>query len=127
MKKSLLLGLMFIIMSEHDVRGLNVYVDESIESIARGIVDNLVNEDFAEVRTNFHSSLRDQLSADQIQAAWNGTKSTLGSFEEIISVKETTVQGFKQILVRCKFKNDNATVQVTFNEDEKVIGLYILP
>lgn len=101
--------------------------DPKREEIARKIVKNMVDDNFEEARVDFAFSLKQGLNAQQMQQAWSSLLVQIGEFQNVISATDAQVQGYNQILVRCKFARENATVEVTFNEDNKVIGLYLKP
>lgn len=101
--------------------------DPKREEIARKIVKNMVDDKFEDARVAFAYSLKQGLSAQQMQQAWSGLLVQIGEFQNVISATDAQTQGYNQILVRCKFARENATVEVTFNEDNKVIGLYLKP
>ena len=129
MKRNLISTILagMLVLTANQLYSLTPSVVNNIETISREILDNLVKADYAAVRTNFHSTLRDQLSVQQIRDAWTNLTASVGKFKEIMTVKESTVNNYRQINIRCKFENDNATLQVTFNENEKVVGIYLIP
>jgi len=83
------------------------------EAIVKKIVDNLKKKDYEAVRTDFTNVLRQQL--------------TVGNFQEIMNVKTQNVNGYDVVRARCRFQNDNGTVEATFNDEHKVIGLFLRP
>lgn len=103
------------------------YVQENRKKITTDIVNSLVSEDYDAVRKNFHSTLKTALPVEKISEVWTSVITASGAFKEILSTSEVVVQGYNQVKIRCKFENENATVEATFNEDDKVIGLYIKP
>ncbi|KAA2238827.1 DUF3887 domain-containing protein [Chitinophaga agrisoli] len=101
--------------------------EESRKKITNEILNNLVSEKYDDVRKDFHSSLKAGLPAEKIAEVWKSTIDVNGPFEKVLSTTMATVQGFNQVKLRCKFKNENATLEATFTEDDRVIGLYIKP
>jgi len=97
------------------------------EAIVKKIVDNLKKKDYEAVRTDFTNVLRQQLTVKQIGDAWENFLSTLGNFQEIMNVKTQNVNGYDVVRARCRFQNDNGTVEATFNDEHKVIGLFLRP
>ena len=106
---------------------ISISDEEKRKKISQEIVDNLVKEDYESVRKDFHVSLKTNLSAEKISEAWQNLISMTGIFEKVLSTTPAETNGFQQIRIRCKFKKDNATVETTFNEDDKVIGLWLKP
>jgi hypothetical protein len=101
--------------------------EEKRKKISQEIVNNLVKEDYEAVRKDFHVSLKTNLPVEKIAEAWQNLIQMTGSFEKVITTIPAETNGYHQVRIRCKFKNDNATVETTFNEDDKVFGLWLKP
>ena len=82
---------------------------------------------YEDVQKEFANGLKSQLTAEMIGKGWENLLSQAGDFVKIISTTSTTIQNYPVVKVRCQFKNDNANVKVTFNDDNKVIGLFLKP
>jgi hypothetical protein len=68
-----------------------------------------------------------QLSTQNIKDAWLNTTNIVGEFEKILSTRTAVSQGYNQVISRCKFEKDKMNVEVIFNEDDKVLGLWLKP
>jgi len=105
----------------------NVSDESTRKRIAQNIVGNLVNEKFEAVRTDFSGALKSQLSAQNIEDVWFNVTTQLGKFEKVDSIRTAVSQGYNQVFSRCKFVVDSVTIEVGFNEEDKVIALLIKP
>lgn len=126
----LLLALAIVILSFIPAPALrtNAFVDEAKrKQITNDILSNLVKEKYEDVRKDFHSSLKVTLPVEKISEVWSTVISQSGSYKKIISTNVTTFQGYNQVKLRLEFANENATLETTFTEDDKVLGLYIKP
>lgn len=97
------------------------------KQIAREIVDNLTKDDYQAVAKDFSNVLKQQLSPQNIGDAWSAVVAQLGKFQSKSSERVAIIQGYNQVIIRCKFEVDSLNVEVTFNENDKVIGLYLKP
>lgn len=123
-----LLAVLFVMFSSFNTPNLSVTRDETNrKQITRAILDNLVKEKYEDVRKDFHSTLRTSLPTEKIAETWQTVISSSGQFKEVISTAVAQTQGFNQIRIRIKFETENATLETTFNEDDKVVGLWIKP
>jgi hypothetical protein len=95
--------------------------------IATEIANNLVALKYSAVQKDFGTLLKNSLTTDQLRQAWESVIAQFGPFEKILSQTPLTYQGYKVMKLRCKFANDNASIEVTFNDENKVIGLFIKP
>src|SRR5688572_32904125 len=82
--------------------------------ITNAILDNLVKENYEDVRKDFHSTLKANLTVEKISEVWAAVVNTNGAFEKISNTTVAEVQGFNQVKLRCQFKNENATLETTF-------------
>lgn len=102
--------------------------EDTRKAITQAILDNLIKEDYDAVQKDFYGPFKQALPIEKISEAWQQTVTTVGDFVKVLATTAaTTPEGFNQIRLRCQFKNDNLTVETTFNEDDKVIGLYLKP
>jgi hypothetical protein len=101
--------------------------EEKRKRITQEIVNNLVKEDYEAVRKDFHSGLKTNLPVEKISEVWQNLIATNGAFENMTSTTVAQTNGFNQVRIRCQFKNENATVEATFNDDDRVIGLFVKP
>ncbi|WP_295122702.1 DUF3887 domain-containing protein [uncultured Chitinophaga sp.] len=97
------------------------------KKISLEIVNNLVKENYDSVRKDFAPALKQELSAERLAEGWKKLIETTGTYTEVASSTVNAVNGYNQVKVRCKFKKGNATVEVTFNEEDQVLGLYLKP
>lgn len=101
--------------------------DESRKKIAAEILDNLIKENYDQITEEFSIALKRTLTVEQISSAWSDFIEIYGTFSEKISTEASKPQGYDLIKIRCKFENDNGTIEVYFNENDKVVGLFLKP
>jgi hypothetical protein len=97
------------------------------KDIAKRILDNNIAEKYEDMRADFSAELKAQLPAEKIAGVWKQIIDSEGPFQKVLSTSAVVVEGYNQVLIRCAFKNDNLTMQVTFNQEEKVVGLFWKP
>jgi len=101
--------------------------EEKRKKVTQAILDNLVKEKYEDARSDFHVSLKAVLPVEKISENWRAIIQLNGKFQKVLSVNAITTMGYNQVQLRCEFANDNMTLEATFNEDDKVIGLYFKP
>ena len=95
------------------------------EKIAADIASNYAKKNYAAVRKDFAKIMLDALSEEKIKDTWESLTAKIGEFQKVLTTKEEQVKGYTVIKKRCQFASENATIQVTFNEENQVVGLYI--
>lgn len=120
--------LLLITMSFTPISNTGIGYDESARiKITKAILNNLVQQQYEEVSKNFHVTLKQNLPTEKINEVWTTVVSTYGAYKETLTVRTDVFQGFSQVKIRCQFENEKATLEATFTEDDRVIGLYIKP
>ena len=97
------------------------------EKIARAIVNNLATGDFEAATVEFTDTLKRQLTPAMMRGPWMNLVAQAGAFTAILSAQENQTESYNQVVVFCKFENGNAVVQVIFNQEEKVTGVFLKP
>jgi hypothetical protein len=98
---------------------------EERERVAADIASNLAKNDYTAVRKDFAKIMLDAISVEKIKDNWESLTAKIGEYQNVVSTKESQLNGYNVIKKRCQFASENATIQVTFNEENKVIGMYL--
>lgn len=94
------------------------------EKIAKDLIAAFVREDYEGVSANFHATLKQTLPQEKLQEVWQNVVNTYGKYVETKSTTNVIQSGYHQVVSRLKFEKDNLTLEMTFNEDDKLIGFY---
>jgi hypothetical protein len=132
MKNPILLAATLIVFITFGMTGYSQIVSaaaatsamEMREKLSDELVTNLSNKNYAAARKDFAKVMLDAMSVEKQKEAWEGLIAKVGAFQKVLTTKEEIVSGYNVIKKRCQFAGENATIQVTFNEENKVIGLY---
>jgi hypothetical protein len=64
------------------------------------------------------------MSLPELQATWTQLLTLSGAFQEQSGTKTTFVQGKPVVAVTCDFVNGTMDIQVAFNNNSLIIGMY---
>ena len=118
----------YLLITASSFHEKNNRFDEGLrKQISTTILNNLVKQDYEAVRKDFHSSLKVTLPVEKISEAWETTVKVNGAFEKVLSTSATKMGEYNQIRIKCMFHDGNITLEVTFTEDDKVLGLFLKP
>ena len=98
---------------------------EQREKVATNITNAFAKKDYAAVRKDFAKIMLDALSEEKLKDTWEGFITKVGEFQKVLTTTEVKDKDYNIIKKRCQFVSENATIQVTFNEENQVIGLYL--
>lgn len=126
-KQILLASGLFILSSVFMRPNVTAQVNPTRDQISRRIIENLRTDKFQAIQDECHILIKPSFPVAQLNQMWSNVLVQLGEFESVKSVTEAKNQTYQVVSVRCKFRKDNATIELTYNEDNKIVGLYIKP
>ncbi len=103
------------------------------EVIARGkeIVELTNTMDYSALAEELQDDLKDQVSAQQLEEAWDRQLSFAGSFQEYLQVvtagtkDDATGNEYAVVVLVCKYENADLTFTLSMNEKLELVGLYM--
>lgn len=99
----------------------------SLEEIATTWVNLLVEAKFDQAVESFDKTMAEQISAAILRETWSDLIAQVGVFKGIVSTR-TSKQGiYDLVFVTCNFKNATLDIQLTYDADRKVAGLFFRP
>jgi hypothetical protein len=94
---------------------------------AKEAVDIIVSEDIPRLRNRFSEQLQVQLSEQRIREIWAIVVLDVGAFRKQVSSQYARVDQQDVVAVRCEFERGFAQIRVTFDQQNKIVGLYFYP
>ena len=121
----LFLSLLPVIKST-SVPGKNIkqFDQETRNRIAKSIINDLSKEDYDGVMSYYDISLKQNLPREKLQEVWQNIVNNYGPYSEVISMNNIVNQGYNQVILRLKFEKGNLTLELTYNQDDQVFGLF---
>jgi Protein of unknown function (DUF3887) len=98
--------------------------DEALQAKTRNLVENLVHGDYSGARKDFDFTMRSHLDADQLAEAWQKVEAQVGTFEAVERVRTEHKGLYSFLFARCRFSRGEKVVQVTYDADGNVAGLF---
>ncbi len=95
------------------------------ESAAVAIVDALASGDMAAATKDFDATMRQSITTAQITEVWASVIAQDGPYTGQTAINSRQEQGYDVVRVICQFERGTKTVQVSFDSDLKVAGLFI--
>ena len=100
---------------------------EDLEKDAQQVVDDMLAGNFGDVTEKFDETMAAALSEEALKASWNSVAILLGEPAEMVSVESMEVSGSHVCVVTQAFENSNLQIQISYDEDRKISGLYMRP
>ncbi len=94
---------------------------------AEGLLELLVEEDFDSFAAHFDEQMNAALPVEQLAQTWQGLLIQVGKFNGKIEEQSLTQQGYDIVIFLCEFENANINVQLVFNEEKDISGLFFRP
>lgn len=101
--------------------------EDTPETLAGQFVDLLAKEDFASAVKWFDAKMTSALPESSLKQTWVSVTGQAGKFNKQLKTKTEKIQGHEKVSVTCEFEKANLDVQVVFDSQKKVAGLFIVP
>ena len=96
-----------------------------IKEEVQAIIHNLNNNNYEEVISKGDSILQKELSVNELKDVWEDVSEDLGSFVELVSVSCEEKNNIAGATVIAKYENSRAQFSMSFNEEMKLVGIYM--
>jgi dienelactone hydrolase len=99
------------------------------EALGRDTVSELATGAFDKVVARFDQKMTAGLSREKLAAAWQTILGQAGSFKAVTAVRiqDAPAQGVHIVVLTSAFDNGPLNIQVAFNDEGKIAGLFFLP
>lgn len=94
---------------------------------AREAVSLLSKRDYAAVTARFDDSMRAAMPTEKLKEFWEQLISQMGAFKERGKARQEKVQGYDVVFVRCEFEKGRLDLQLTFDSDGRIGGMFVRP
>ncbi len=99
---------------------------DDMESVAHGIVESLVRQDFAAVTRDFDAELAAALPVEKLESAWVKTVDIFGPFVKTLETRVERHWKHTTVSITCEFARAQLDVHVKFSRGGDISGLLIL-
>lgn len=104
---------------------LSVVLLAQTDNVAKSktIVALLSKADFTTAHSYFSEEFKSQFPLEQLQKTWETINSQVGKFQR----QSDVLSDKNPIVITCEFENLNLDVQISFDKENKINGLYFAP
>jgi dienelactone hydrolase len=100
---------------------------EDLKVQAQIFVGQLLKADFAAAASQFDDQMKAALSEAKLQESWQNIIAEAGSLLQIDVLRTAELEGNRIVVVRCQFQMNVVDVQVVFNDQGLISGLFFAP
>ncbi len=87
-------------------------------------VDNLLIGNYQACTVDFNEKMISALPVLSLQQAWEQTVTSAGDFQQIERIETASNSGYQQVIAYCQFSKNGIKVTLSFDENNKVAGLF---
>ncbi len=102
-------------------------VPQALIDLAKKIVTQMSQGDFAGVETQFDETMQSQIPADKLKGAWDQLVANYGAYKGQNAVTTGQQQGFNIVVVTTGFASSDLDIKLVFGQDGRVSGLFFQP
>jgi dienelactone hydrolase len=97
------------------------------EKLGVEVANDLVVRHFSKVEAQFDDKMHSALPVGRLSAVWDSLIEKAGPFERVLGTHLEEQAGMSVVQVTCKFKDDTFDLQLTFDPQDRIAGMRILP
>ncbi len=101
--------------------------DNEFAVLAKEIIGHFENGNFDKIYEQFDDKMKQAISEQQLANVWDGVEQQAGQFQEIEEVKIEQVGVYQMVNNISVFEKGKFNIQISYNTDKQISGLYILP
>jgi hypothetical protein len=101
--------------------------DDARLAMARQIMDDLADGKMGPVCKHFSPELKDSLTEDELEFAWNQLIQKSGLFQKQISQNAHTAHGVSVYVSKSQFENSKVELRLVFNDSDQITRISIEP
>jgi Protein of unknown function (DUF3887) len=91
------------------------------------LMGSLAKKEFYQAGKDFSDTFKASLSPLGLERAWRKATKEAGAFRKLSNVREGKSLQYDVVYVKCEFEKEDVDVQVAFDAEKKVVGLYFFP
>lgn len=99
----------------------------SLEEMATTWVNLLVEAKFDQAVESFDKTMAEQMPAAKLRETWRALIAEVGEFKGIAGTRTSKHDVYDLVFVTCNFENATLDIQLTYDADRKVAGLFFRP
>ena len=119
--KKILLYLSFCVITG------SVFAQNKNVQTARTFLDHLAKEEFADAHSYFDPSVNTQLTEEQLGVIWKKLNAQVGKYQRVMGIRTEAKKEFELVFLSCSFENALLDMQLNFNPQGNIIGIYFIP
>jgi dienelactone hydrolase len=107
--------------------GPTVDAFQKVIPAAQAFVDQLIQGDFAAAVKPFDDAMLKAMPEAKLKDTWQQLLGQVGAFKSQLGTRTETSQGYRIVYVTCEFEKSVIDIQVVFNAQEQISGLFFKP
>ena len=106
----------------------NPPLEGEITDLAEDFIGKMAAGEFEQaVDHYFDAPMKRAMSAKTLSETWETLLGQVGPYTGQVDKRTDVIDGYDVVFVTTQFENDKVVIQVVFNEDKRVSGLWFLP
>ena len=122
---SSLLGFTFLAQAQTPVQSPSRSRDDARLAIARQVMDDMADGKMGSVCKHFSPDLKDALTEDELEFAWNQLVRKSGLFQKQISQSSHAAHGVSVYVAKSQFENSKVELRLVFNDSDEIARISI--
>jgi chemotaxis protein CheY-P-specific phosphatase CheC len=102
-------------------------VDDSRLSLTKDVMNEMAGGQISSVCDRFTPDLKDSVTEDKLQFAWNRLIGVSGAFQKQLSQSSRTIHGTTIYVAKSQFEDSKVELRLTFDDKNQITRIWIAP
>lgn len=100
---------------------------QTTTDLSLSLLGKLQRAQYDSCQTMFDTVVSNQINATMMQQIWESMPRYLGEYQSYGEIRTEKGDSTESVFVRCHFAKTKMDLQLTYNEQQKIIGIFFLP
>ncbi|MGB9200291.1 alpha/beta fold hydrolase [Methanobacterium sp.] len=106
---------------------MNPVPKDNLDTLSQLFIGQLLKGDFSEATIQFDDRMKKTISETKLQQSWEDVTNESGILLQLTPTRSSNNDGYRIIVIKCRFQRFDVDVQLVFNEQGKISGLNFTP
>ncbi len=107
--------------------GLSLMKAQTNTDLSLSLLGKLQRAQYDSCQTMFDTVVSNKINAGMMQQIWESMPRFMGEYQSYGEVRTENRDSTESVFVRCNFAKTKMDLQLTFNRQQKIIGIFFLP
>lgn len=108
------------------ITGTSFYAQSNTER-SLALLGKLQRAQYDSCQVMFDTSVTNEINAEMMKQIWESIPRFVGNYQSYGEIRTLPMDSMESVIVRCQFEKTKLDLQLTYNRQQKIVGIFFLP